>query len=191
MTLPNPSFEIDVSGWSLVGGATLTRQTTPVWSGAASALLTTGGAANSGVQTINSNNPPQNSTWLATAYVQAHAAGDVGKVVYLQVASLGGTAESFLQTFTLAAGWQPVSVQYQFLNTGHTDQTFNVRQSGAGAAFNVDLDAASMARKLHYLPTQPPVTSQLWVPGVPAADWFDPSDTDVTILINSAMYAGA
>ncbi len=192
MAVLNGGFETNTTGWVVDGTSTITRQTTTAHEGAASAVVLTDGTADHGVTAAMSGDAAQNSTWDATGYFQQHAVGDNGRHVYLQISSTGGSAENAKSSdVVLAAGWQLGTVTFQFLNGSHTAASVNVRQSGAGAAFSVDIDSITFGRHLTYAPAGVPLVSNLWLPGFPAAAFTSNLDTDTTALIASAMYAGA
>jgi hypothetical protein len=192
MATMNGQFTTDTSGWAVDGTSTITRQTTPYLIAPASAVVVTDGTADHGATYSMSGDAAQNSTWDASCYVQQHGVGDNGRHVYLQIASVGGTGENAKSSdVVLAAGWQQATVTFQFANASHTAASVNVRQSGAGAAINVDLDVVQFARHLVYAAAGNPLNSGLWVPGVPAANFSEPNDTTTAQLIASGLYTGA
>ncbi len=190
MTDLNGTFEVDVAGWA--GGGTIARQTTTAHAGVASALVTTGGSNGSGVAISMSGDAAQSSNWDAAAHFQAHGVDDVGRTVNLIVGTTGGTGETFTSaTVTLAAGWQRVPLAVAFANASHTAATINTLQLNAGAAILFDLDDVTFARHLAYAPAGVPLATGLWVPGVPAGAYSEPSDGKTATLIASALYTGA
>ena len=191
----NGTFEVNTAGWAAQGGGSIARQTTTAHTGVASAEVTTGGADASGAAISMTGDAPQTSTWVLSGYVQAHAAGDVGKTVLLSANPTGGTAEEFeTGTATLVAGpggWQKVTAAITWANASHTAAVIAVVQSGAGAAFNIDVDDVQYARNLAYVPASAPNSSGLWIPGVPAANYAEPSDAQKAAMIASGLYTGA
>jgi hypothetical protein len=98
----NPGFETDVSGWSAVSGATLTRVTSEAHSGNASLRITTpGSAAGEGAQADASSFTP-GRTYTAVAWVKGS-----GQITLRISDGVGSTTS---QTVTLTGSWQEISV---------------------------------------------------------------------------------
>lgn len=193
MAVLNGNFVTDVSGWSVDGTSTITRQTTTYAVAPASAVIVTDGTADHGATYSMSGDAVQNGTYDASCYLQQHAVGDNGRHMYLQIASVGGTGENAKSSdVVLAAGWQQATVTFQFLNASHTAAQVCVRQSGAGAAVNCDVDVVQFGRHLSYAGAGTPLNSGLWVPGVPAANCVPMNNDTLTAnLIASGLYTGA
>jgi len=193
MATLNGSFDVDTSGWTPDGTSTITRQTTTYVTPPASAVIVTDGTADHGATYSMAGDAVQNGTYDATAYVQQHGVGDNGRQVYISLVSVGGTAESGLGTpVSLGAGWQQVTVTKQFVNASHTAALICIRQSGAGAAINCDVDLVQFGRRLTYNGAGNPLNSGLWVPGVPAGNGTVYNNDALTAaLIASGLYTGA
>lgn len=118
----NPSFETDTSGWAVAGGATLTRDTSRSYSGAASMKVdASAGAAYSGAGYTVSPNLALGLTYTYSAYVWAPSGTSVN------------FAADALGTNTTLVGngtWQRVSVT----GTAVGQQPFYVRSLGVNQA---------------------------------------------------------
>lgn len=192
MATLNGDFPTDVSGWVVDGTSTITWQGTTYAQSPGSAFVVTDATADHGATYTMTGDAAQNSTWDATAYLQQHTAGDNARHMYLSLVSVGGTAESQKSAdVVLGPGWQQATLTFQFLQAAHTASQVCVRQSGAGAAINCDVDSVRLARHLTYAPASNPLNSSLWIPGVPAAAWSCPNDALTAQLIASSLYAGA
>lgn len=193
MATMNGNFAIDTSGWAVDGTSTITRQTTTYATPPASAVVVTDGTADHGAVYSMSGDAVQNATYDASALLQQHGVGDNGRLMYLQIASVGGTAENNKSSnVALGAGWQLATVTFQFANASHTAAQVCIRQSGAGAAVNCDVDTVQFGRHLNYAGAGAPLNSGLWVPGVPAANCVPMNNDALTAsLIASGLYTGA
>ncbi len=195
MATLNGDFESDASGWAGSGGGAIARQTTTAHTGTASANVTSGAVDLTGARATMTGDAAQSSTWDLSAYLQAHAGGDVGRGACVAITTIGGVAETFRSSaITLALGpgsWQLATATATFVNASHTDALLNVAQNGAGAACNIDVDTVQYARHLTYLPSGVPLVTELWVPGKPAGNYSEPIDATTTVLIASGIYAGA
>jgi hypothetical protein len=137
-------------------------------------------------------NAAQTTTYTASAYVQAHSVGDVGRVVNLRASAVAGTAETFdAPSVTLGAGWTFTTVDAAYAQAGHTAAQVVLREFGAQTAFSFDVDTVVFARHLVYLPAGNPFQTGLWFPGVPASNYAEPTDAKVALLIATGVYSGA
>lgn len=105
--LPNPSFEVDTSNWSVGGGGILTRVTTDHTSGVAACLFS--GPANASTfspAAIYTTGVLPGDVWTASAYVKgtAGASARIGINFY----NGGAAVQTTFSTFTLTGGWDRI-----------------------------------------------------------------------------------
>jgi hypothetical protein len=117
----NPSFEKALTGWSAVSSATLARVLGGIAGEYALDLATTS-TSGSGVTSDVLTTAVPSIPWVASCWVKAKTAGDVGKIIKLQLAEYTNTPTlvgTTVATATLTSEWQRVTVSRTFGGTGN------------------------------------------------------------------------
>ncbi len=136
----NPSFEVDLTGWTTLGSPTVTRETGDAAFGAAYARVTTTGAGD-GIRFTGTGNATQGQTYTASVHLRAATPSDVGKKVQFYLDAPGGTYEISAVDHTLTASWTRVTVTKTWANAGHTGWALTCRDGIGQGGFAFELDA--------------------------------------------------
>ena len=123
----NPSFEIDMTGWSALSGATISRVTSEHYSGAASARVV---ATVSGSR-ISFNSPgiavTGGQTYTASAWVKGEAGKTLNITTFQQPTSITTSSNNIVMT----GQWQRISLSTT-MNASTTNASIEIRNSTSG-----------------------------------------------------------
>lgn len=150
--IPNPSLEKDLTGWSAVSSATLTR----VFGGMAGEYaldLNTTSISGSGVTSNVIVTSAPSVPWVASAYVKAKTAADVGKIVQLRLAeytNVPGIVGTTTAAITLTAEWQRVTCTRTFGGTGNRAAVLVTNNSAQAVGVMVDAVQLEQTRATYY-----------------------------------------
>ena len=118
--IQNPSFEVDLTTWSALIGATLTRITSDFLYGIACLQVDSTALASSGARYAGTNvRHATGEVWTASGYVKAKTGGDVGKTIVIHLNENGGGEST--QSIVLSSSWQRVSVSRTIVNTSNNN----------------------------------------------------------------------
>ncbi|MFA7297911.1 MAG: hypothetical protein WC211_12125 [Dehalococcoidia bacterium] len=137
----NPSFEVDLSGWSAVAGATISQQVSGGGAfGAAYARIDVTSTGH-GMRVTGSGNAAQGDPYTASVHLRAASPTDVGKTVQVYLDASGGTYEIFATDHVLTEGWSRVVIATTWAQSGHTGWGLAVRNAIPQGEFSVCVDA--------------------------------------------------
>ena len=105
--VPNPNFEVNTTGWTGIGGSTLSQSSTSAFVGTSSMLVTDTDTGLAGAQT--SFTPSSGTTYSFSCYVK-NTSG-LTRLMYVQIGWSGGTFSTGTFVSVLAGGdWTRISV---------------------------------------------------------------------------------
>lgn len=138
-SVSNPTFDVNVSGWTVIGSATFARSTTQAWEGSASGRITlpTAAANAAGVQATMSNLIVGQTYRVALMCFVPTGSPAVG------INFGAATTPAASATTTLVNAWQEVELTFTASATTHPLKVFTAGASTAGQF--VYLDSVSFA----------------------------------------------
>ncbi len=136
---PNPSFEVDLAGWSALAGASIGRETTGGAAGDAFARVEADGNGQ-GIRLVQTGNAAQGDSYAASVHVRAASPSDIGKSVQMFLDGPGGTYEIFPVSHVLTGTWARVAIETAWAQAGHSGWGITVRDAIGQGAFVFDVD---------------------------------------------------
>ena len=138
----NPSFEVDLSGWSAVAGAAISRQTSGGGAFGDAYARVDVTSTGHGIRVTGSGNAAQGDTYAASMHLRAASPSDIGKTVQVYLDAPGGTYEIFAADHVLTEAWSRVVIAASWAQSGHTGWGLLARSAFPQGTFAFDMDGA-------------------------------------------------
>ena len=138
----NPSFEVDMSGWSAVAGAAISRQTSGGGAFGDAYARVDVTSTGHGIRVTGFGNAAQGDTYAASMHLRAASPSDIGKTVQVYLDSSGGTYEIGAIDHVLGAEWHRVTLTRTWLLSGHSGWGLSVRDAIGQGVVSFCMDGA-------------------------------------------------
>lgn len=132
--ITNPSFETNVSNWTAINGATLTRVTDDAAPGAGLSAMKVAGTSTTGSGGISNAGAAAANDWvLASVYLKGNVGGEIVDITPIFFNNVGGALSSTLKTVTLTTSWQRFTVLSKAPATTASVWLYLTKNASAGA----------------------------------------------------------